>query len=250
MAEKYPIIQGSEPFYAEGNHVGILVSHGFTGSPQSMRPLCEAYAAEGYTVCGPLLKGHGTHHEDMAQSTYQDWIHSIEEGYQWLQERCDTIFVTGLSMGGTLTLYIAEKHPEVRGIIPINAAVVLPAMESIRHITDVQYLDGIGSDIKKPGVTELAYAKTPVRSVHEILNLVEEVRKQLFKITCPTLIFVSDEDHVVPPYNSQIIEDGIQSTEKEICRLENSYHVATLDNDQEIIINKTLSFIKKLISEV
>ncbi|MEG0386282.1 MAG: alpha/beta hydrolase [Solibacillus sp.] len=248
MAEQYPLLQGAEPFYEEGNDVGILVSHGFTGSPQSMRPLCEAYAAAGYTVCGPLLKGHGTHYEDMEKTTYQDWILSIEEGYQWLQERCETIFVTGLSMGGTLTLYMAEQHPEIRGIIPINAAVVLPAMEPIRHMTDVQFLDGIGSDIKKPGVTELAYAKTPVRSVSEILTLAEDVRKLLFNITCPTLIFVSDEDHVVPPYNSQIIADGILSTEKDICRLENSYHVATLDNDQEFIINHTLSFIKKVLS--
>lgn len=248
MAETYPIQQGAEPFYVEGNNVGILVSHGFTGSPQSMRPLYEAYAAAGYTVCGPLLKGHGTHHEDMAQTTYQDWIHSIEEGYQWLQERCDTIFVTGLSMGGTLTLFMAEKHPEVQGIILINAAVVLPAMESLRYITDVQFLDGIGSDIKKPGVIELAYARTPVCSINELLNLAEEVRKQLFRITCPTLILVSDEDHVVPPYNSQIIADGIQTSEKEICHLEDSYHVATLDNDQQLIIDKTLAFIKKVLT--
>lgn len=247
MAEHNPILQGAEPFYAEGNNVGILVSHGFTGSPQSMRPLYNAYAEAGYTVCGPLLKGHGTHYEDMEHTTHQDWIHSIEEGYQWLQERCDIIFVTGLSMGGTLTLYMAEKHPEIRGIIPINAAVVLPAMEPIRHMKDVQFLDGIGSDIKKPGVTELAYAKTPVRSVNEILNLAEDVRKQLYKITCPTLIFVSDEDHVVPPYNSQIIADGILSMEKEIYQLENSYHVATLDNDKEFIINQTLAFIKRVL---
>ncbi|MEG0471437.1 MAG: alpha/beta hydrolase [Solibacillus sp.] len=248
MAEQYPLLQGAEPFYEEGNDVGILVSHGFTGSPQSMRPLCEAYAAAGYTVCGPLLKGHGTHYEDMEKTTYQDWILSIEEGYQWLQERCETIFVTGLSMGGTLTLYMAEQHPEIRGIIPINAAVVLPAMEPIRHMTDVRFLDGIGSDIKKQGVTELAYVKTPVRSVSEILTLAEDIRKQLFKITCPTLILVSSEDHVVPPYNSQIIADGILSAEKEICRLENSYHVATLDNDQEYIINQTLAFIKRVLS--
>ena len=244
MAEKYPILQGAEPFYAEGNNVGILVSHGFTGSPQSMRSLYEAYAAEGYTVCGPLLKGHGTHYEDMENTTYEDWVHSIEEAYQWLQARCDTIFVTGLSMGGTLTLYMAANYPEVQGIILINAAVVLPGMEATRHITDRQFLDGIGSDIKKHGVTELAYAKTPVRSINELLNLTENVRKQLYKITCPTLIFVSDEDHVVPPYNSQIIADGIQTIEKEICRLENSYHVATLDHDRDVISNKTIAFIK------
>ncbi|WP_042461492.1 alpha/beta hydrolase [Neobacillus dielmonensis] len=245
MSEQYPILQGAEPFYFEGNRVGILVSHGFTGSTQSMRPLGEAYAAAGYTVCGPRLKGHGTHYEDMEQTTYQDWIASIEEGYQWLKERCDTIFVTGLSMGGTLTLYMAENHPELRAIILINAAISIPGMEPVRELEDMRFLDAIGSDIKKPGVTELAYEKTPVRSVKEILTFMEEVKANLAQVTCPALIFVSDEDHVVPPDNAQIIYDGIESELKEIRHLHDSYHVATLDHDQQAIIEGTLEFIKK-----
>lgn len=244
--EKYPVLEGAQPFYFEGNQVGILVSHGFTGSTQSMRPLGEAYAKEGYTVCGPRLKGHGTHYEDMEQTTYQDWISSVEEGYQWLKERCDTIFVTGLSMGGTLTLYMAEKYPEIKGIIPINAAVDIPTMADASNLEDVRFLDAIGSDIKKPEIVELAYEKTPVRSIGEIIKLMEIVRGDLTKITCPALIFVSEEDHVVPPNNSQLIYDGISSEQKELITMKESYHVATLDNDQTSIIEKTLEFLKSL----
>ncbi len=245
MLEKYPVMKDAQPFYFEGNRVGILVSHGFTGTTQSMRPLGEAYAKAGYTVCGPRLKGHGTHYEDMEKTAYQDWIASVEEGYRWLKERCDTIFVTGLSMGGTLTLYMAENYPDIRGIILINAAVDIPEMAAGKDLRDVRYLDAIGSDIKKPGVVELAYEKTPVKSLAEIVKLMEQVKKSLYKVTCPALIFVSDEDHVVPPNNARIIYDGILSRTKELVHLKESYHVATLDNDQQLIIDKTLKFIEE-----
>lgn len=245
MAEDYPVLQGAEPFYLEGNSVGILVSHGFTGSTQSMRPLGEAFAAAGYTVCGPRLKGHGTHYEDMEQTTYQDWIASVEEGLKWLKARCDKIYVTGLSMGGTLTLYMAENYPEVRGIVLINAAIDIPAMEPVLQLEGTRFLDAIGSDIKKPGITELAYEKTPVQSIKEILAFMKVVKEDLSKVSCPALIFVSDEDHVVPPDNSQKIYEEISSELKEVIYLKDSFHVATLDNDQKIIIDNTLAFIKK-----
>jgi carboxylesterase len=245
MADHYPVINGAEPFFFEGGSTGILVSHGFTGSTQSMRPLGEAYAKAGYTVCAPRLKGHGTHYEEMEQTKYTDWIASIEEGFQWLKERCDSIFVTGLSMGGTLTLYMAEKHPEIKAIIPINAAVEISDMEGAAGLQDVRFLDAIGSDIKKPHVKELAYEKTPVKSIGEIVQLMELVREGLENIQCPALIFVSSEDHVVPPGNSQIILDRISSKDKKLITMENSYHVATLDNDQQLIIDETLEFIKK-----
>ncbi|MCA1042049.1 alpha/beta fold hydrolase [Bacillus infantis] len=245
MADNYPVLNGAEPFYFEGGRTGILVSHGFTGSTQSMRPLGEAYAKAGYTVCGPRLKGHGTHYEEMEQTQYSDWITSIEEGFQWLKERCDDIFVTGLSMGGTLTLYMAEKHPEIKAIIPINAAVEISDMEGAADLQDVRFLDAIGSDIKKADVKELAYEKTPVKSIGEIVQLMELVKGGLADIQCPALIFVSSEDHVVPPDNSRLILDRISSKDKKLITMENSYHVATLDNDQQLIIDETLAFIKK-----
>jgi len=246
MTEQYPVLEGAEPFYHEGGRTGILVSHGFTGTTQSMRPLFEAYAAAGYTVCAPRLKGHGTHYLDLEQCTYPDWIASVEEAYEWLKLRCDTIFVTGLSMGGTLTLYMAEHHPEIRGIIPINPGIRSPELEEAYHLEGVRFLPAIGSDIKKPGVVELAYEQVPHKALREALDLMGVVRDQLAKVKCPTLLFVSPEDHVIPAYSSQIVYDSISSEIKEIRELPNSYHVATLDNDQQAIIDGTLEFMKKL----
>ena len=244
MTPNFEVLSGAEPFQAEGGRIGILVSHGFTGTVQSMRPIGEAFAEEGFTVAIPRLKGHGTHHEEMEVTTYQDWISSIEEAFEWLNERCDAIFMAGLSMGGTLALYMAQQHPEIRAISLINAAVDVPSMAIVHDLPDVRFLDAIGSDIKKEGITELAYEKTPVASVKQLLTFMDEVRNDLPKITCPTLIFVSPEDHVVPADNSQIIFSRISSTEKRLIEMPDSYHVATLDHDQHRIIEETMAFFK------
>ncbi len=243
MQEQWKVMKGAEPFKVEGMNAGVLVSHGFTGTTQSMRPLGSAFAEAGYTVYGVRLEGHGTHYEDMEQSTYENWIASVEEGYTWLKERCEYIFVVGLSMGGTLALYMAEHHPEINGVITINAAVDVSAMEPVRHMEE-RFIDPIGSDIKKPDVTELAYEKTPTASVGQLLDLMKKVKLDLPRVECPILLFVSKDDHVVPPENSQLIHDQISSTDKTLVQLDNSYHVATLDHDQQKIIEESVTFMK------
>lgn len=241
MMAEYSILEGAEEIKYEGNEVGILVSHGFTGTTQSMRPLAEAYAREGYTVYCPRLKGHGTAPEDMETTSHKDWIESVESAYQWLHERCSSIFVVGLSMGGTLALYMAGEHKDIQGVIPINAAIDIPVMEE-SAAAEERFLDAIGSDIKNPEQDELAYEKTPVKSITEITVLMDDVKKRLDTIRCPILIFVSDEDHVVPPNNSEVIFDSVFSEHKELVHMENSYHVATLDHDQDLIIERSLEF--------
>ena len=111
---------GAEPFRMEGNETGILVSHGFTGTTQSVRPLAEALAAEGFTVAGPRLAGHGTTMEDHAKTRASDWISSIEEELAWLEGRYERVFFSGLSIGGIFLLYFAVIIPDlILGIVPI-----------------------------------------------------------------------------------------------------------------------------------
>lgn len=243
-------MKGAEEFFYEGNEIGVLVSHGFTGTTQSMAYVGKRFAEEGFTVYGPKLTGHGTHHEDMEKSTYKDWINDVETALEKLKGICSTVFVAGLSMGGTLTLYLAERHPEIAGIMPINAAVLMEDFEKAYHgLKDTErFVDGIGSDIKAEGVKELAYAKTPVKSMGEIIQLMKMVKGDLGKVTAPALILSSTVDHVVPPENSQIIYDEIQSEVKKLVKLEESYHVATLDNDKEFIVEKCISFIKSCLN--
>ncbi|SDH99429.1 alpha/beta hydrolase [Alteribacillus bidgolensis] len=247
MKEQYPVMEGAEPFYFEGDKTGVLVIHGFTGTTQSVRSLGESFNQAGFTVFGPRLRGHGTHYEDMERSTYIDWCETVDEGYHFLKETCDDIYIAGLSMGGTLTLHLAEQYPQTKGIILINAAIDIPEM-SPEAVPAVRFLDAIGSDIKKENVEELAYEKTPVKSLGEIQQLVKETRQKLPQIQVPARIFVSEVDHVVPPENSSWIYDRLASEDKRLIPMEDSYHVATLDNNKEKIAIESIAFINGLTS--
>lgn len=240
----------TEPFAFVGGDVGILVCHGFTGSPYSMRPLGEAYHRHGFTVVGPRLAGHGTSPEDMAKTSARDWIGSVEAALDDLSGRCKSIFMTGLSMGGTLTLYMAAQYPGAfAGIIPINAVVRLdsPDMAALAFAKDAPpTVPGIGSDIKKPGVDEMAYSAIPVRCFAELHALVGATHALLPRIVAPTLVLTSREDHVVPPLNAGLIASAVGSERIEQVSLPDSYHVATLDNDQDRIIAETLRFVRSI----
>lgn len=241
------VMEGAEPFRMEGNEVGILVSHGFTGTTQSVRPLGEALARCDFTVAGPRLAGHGTSVQDMAASTAADWISSIEEDLAWLRERTTTLYFAGLSMGGMFALYFAAMYPDLfRGIIPINACVFLKNPDLARLAFDPEApptVPGVGSDIKARGVEELVYPEVPVPAIKELMALMRVTEDLLPTIETPALIFQSLEDHVVPPDNGPYIQEHLGSTYKQLVRLENSYHVATLDNDADYISEQTIRFI-------
>ncbi len=250
MTTQEPILPGAEPFFFEGNDIGVLVSHGFTGTPQSMRFVGEAlHRRGGYTVLGPLLPGHGTSPEAMARSTAHQWVGAIDEALATLRRRCRRIFMTGLSMGGSLSLLMAARHADIAGIVPVNACVQLGSADLAALVFDPAappFIPGIGSDIQQPGVTELAYDRTPVAALGQGLMLFTVARDLLPRVRCPVLVLQSDEDHVVPPVNGELILAGLGSTDKTLERLHRSYHVATLDHDKELIVERTHAFIERL----
>ena len=242
------ILQGAEPFFFPGNDIGVLVCHGFTGTTQSMRPLGEALAAAGYTVIGPRLAGHGISPAAMARTTAADWIASVDEALAKLRETCSQIFMVGLSMGGTLTLYTAAKHADIlKGAVPINAAVQLNSADMAGAALDAHMpatVPGIGSDIKKPGVVELAYKEVPVPAFRQAYALFSVTHDLLPKVTCPVLVIQSRDDHVVDPSNGPRIVRRLGSSRIDLRWLNDSYHVATLDNDLPLICSETLAFIR------
>ena len=244
------ILAGAEPFRYDGSEVGVLVIHGFTGSPQSMRPLGQALHRAGFSVSGPRLAGHGVSPDAMSRTGARDWVASVESAYAELRARTKRIFVAGLSMGGTLALYMAAMHAaEIAGVVPINAVVRLdsPDLAAIALAAGMPAtVPGIGSDIKKPGVFELAYAEVPVRCVAEIHALVGVTHALLPRIACPALIVTSREDHVVPPENGDLIAQRLGSGRMERLILDHSYHVATLDNDSELIAESAIGFIRSV----
>jgi carboxylesterase len=239
-------MQGAEPWSAAGGANGVLVLHGFTGNPQSMRPLAAALAAAGFTVELPLLPGHGTAVEDMVPTRWEDWSGAAERQFQALAARCDRVAVVGLSMGGALACWLAERHPHVAGIALVNPMVHAPDAEfraGIQAVLDAgtEVFDAIGSDIKKEGPVEAAYPGTPLAAVLSLFEGVDEVEGRLGDISCPTLLLSSREDHVVDPVSGDVLVSSVAGPVERVF-LEDSYHVATLDNDAPLVEAKVVAF--------
>lgn len=241
---------GAEPFSSDAGPVGVLLCHGFTGCPQSMRPWAEHLAAAGMTVRLPRLPGHGTTWRELDMTRWQDWYAELDRTLTELHARCAEVFVMGLSMGATLGLRLAqERGDDVSGLALVNPSLLTKRPE--RHVAPVlQYvirsLPAIASDIKKPGVTELAYDRVPSKAAYSLTKLWAATRGDLGKVTQPVLVFRSRTDNVVEPDSCALLHEKVRSTDIHEVVLEDSYHVATLDNDAQTIFDGSLEFVRRL----
>ncbi|WP_328772241.1 alpha/beta hydrolase [Streptomyces sp. NBC_00286] len=248
-----PVLPGAEPYRHDGGEVGVLLCHGFTGSPQSLRPWAEYLAERGLTVSLPLLPGHGTRWEDMQLTGWQDWYAEVDRELRALRERCSRVFVCGLSMGGALALRLAAKHGDaVSGIVVVNPAnkvhgLSAYALPLARHV--VRTTKGIASDIAKEGSVEIGYDKVPLHAAHSLRNFFRLVDGELPQVTQPLLLLHSVQDHVVPPADSARVLSRVSSTDVQEIVLEQSYHVATLDHDADRIFEESFAFVERLAPE-
>jgi len=243
------ILLGKGPFsFGSNRKVGVLLIHGFTSTPESHLEFGKFLAKAGLTVECPLLSGHATTWQEMAKTPYTAWLKDVEDAYLKLRKKCKKVFVTGLSMGGVLALYLAERHPEIAGVIPVNNVMIFRDIRLL-FIGLLKKLlpstPAIASDLKDKTRKELAYDRTPTASVHELLKLARVVKKDLKKVTQPILMFKSKNDHVVPRVSAPYTYNHVGSASKELIWLEESYHVATMDVERHIIFKESLEFIKE-----
>jgi carboxylesterase len=241
---------GAEPQSWAGGPNGVLVLHGFTGNPQSLRSLAGRFAAEGHAVELPLLPGHGTALEDMLDTGWSDWSAAAEAAYTELAARCEKVLVAALSMGGTLAVWLAARHPEIAGLVLVNPATLPPAEgmhDLIKGMVDAgtELMDGIASDVAKEGSRELAYDKTPLRPLLSLLEAAPTIDAGLADVRCPILLFTSTQDHVVSPEASDHLARNVSGPVERIT-LERSFHVATIDHDQDEIEARAIEFAAKV----
>jgi carboxylesterase len=243
-----PVLPGAEPFSHEAGPTGVLLCHGFTGCPQSLRPWAQYLADADLTVSLPRLPGHGTTWQEMARTRWEDWYAEVDRAFDELHASTDEIFVMGLSMGGCLALRLAELRGQaVSGLVLVNPSVtaetklflLAPVLKLV-----VPTLKGVASDIKKPGVTELAYDRVPVKAAATLPGLWRITQQQLGQVTQPVLVYRSPSDHVVGPANLEILRRGLPASQLEVRECPDSYHVATLDNDADAIFAGSLDFVR------
>jgi len=247
-----PVIPGAEPLSHVGSDdVGVLVIHGFTGNPGSMRGLAEACVGAGHHVEMPRLAGHGTVMDEMIPTRWADWTADVEAAWSRLAARASRIVVMGLSMGGSLTLWVGTRHPEARGLVCVNPATQPQADEVLGMLRGMveagtDKMDGIGSDIADPNSVETAYPGTPLAP---LLSFQEDglvpLSRQYGTLAMPLLLFTSTQDHVVSPADSDALIAAYGGSTEHV-RLERSYHVATQDYDKDIIFAKSVEFVARV----
>jgi carboxylesterase len=252
------LLPGAEPFEAvptggtgtRSPRIGVLLCHGFTGSPQSLRPWAEHLSNAGFRVSLPLLPGHGTHWKHMQLTRWEDWYAELDAALRRLIAECDDVFVMGLSMGGGLALRLAQVHgASVRGVVLVNPSVkrnkpveaLLPMVSRL-----VPSVRGVASDIKRPGVAEVGYDRVPLKAAHSLTRLWKTVQTDLPKVSMPVLLFRSATDHVVHASSSALVLARVSSTDVEEVVLPDSYHVATLDHDAQTIFDGATAFVRRL----
>jgi carboxylesterase len=242
------VIPGAEAFSRDAGPVGVLLCHGFTGTPQSLRPWAEFLAEAGLTVSLPRLPGHGTTWQEMSRTRAEDWYAEAERAFEELRGKTGEIFLMGLSLGGCIALRLAERHGDaVRGLVVVNPSlapdtklfVLAPVLKLL-----VPSLKGIASDINKEGTAELGYDRVPVKAAATLPRLWRLTRAGLDQIRQPVLAYHSTEDHVVGPASMRLLRAALPPEQLTVRDCRNSYHVATLDNDAEAIFSGSLDFVR------
>lgn len=245
-----PLTVAARPELTDGRRIGVLLSHGFTGSPASIRPWGEYLGAQGYGVEVPRLPGHGTTWQDLNEHRFADWYAEVTAAFDRLVAEHDTVVVGGLSMGGTLVLRLAADRPrDVAGVMLVNPAMAtkrldVKALPVLKHL--VPSFPAIGNDINKPGVDEHGYGRTPLKAVHSLMQAWQPLRRDLPAVTAPLVYFRSATDHVVDDSSEPVVLDAVSSTDVTRIRLPDSFHVATLDHDADLIFDRSADFIARV----
>jgi carboxylesterase len=253
LATAEPLSVPARPEATGGRRIGVLLSHGFTGSPGSMRAWGRHLAEQGYAVEVPRLPGHGTTWRDMNTTTWADWYGEVARAFDRLSAENDAVVVAGLSMGGALVLRLAADNPgRIAGVVVVNPAVAtkrwdVKLLPVLKHVLGA--MPGIGSDIKKGGVVEDAYKHTPLKAAHSMMSAWPVLVADLGDVKAPLLYFRSSVDHVVDELSEPLILDRIGSTDVTVTRLEDSYHVATVDNDAQRIFEESAAFVARVTAE-
>ncbi len=238
---------GAEPFSAAGGPEGALLVHGFGGSPFGMRRTAARLAAAGLTVEAPLLPGHGTALEDLVPLGWSDWSCAAEAILVSLQVRCPRVAVVGHSMGGTIACWLAQRHPEIRGIAVVNP-LVQPFDDELRSgarallEAGTAIWPGQTPDTADPTVTFPTYEGTPLAPFLSLNEAADEVAQGLHRIACPVLLISSRQDHVVPPHNGDLLVSSVAGPSERIW-LERSYHNAMVDYDHEEVEKRIEEFV-------
>ena len=245
-------IPESEPLRLFAGKTGVLMLHGFTGSPASIKPWALAMHERGLSVCVPRLAGHGTHWSELNKVSWQDWYESVEKEFLELKKTCDQVFVAGFSVGGALALRLSQiRGSEIAGTILLNPS-IYDERKRFKLVgllsTFIPSIRGGAGDVAKPGAPKHGYERIPLRGLNQVRKLWEVVERDLYLVDLPLMVAYSLNDHVVHPVCSETIIDNVYSADIREVVFERSFHNVALDHDAQLLNEETMDFILDVLS--
>ena len=244
------MINGGEPFFMKGGgSSGVLLIHGFTGLPAELFLLGQFLNQKNFTVLCPRLAGHGVDENNLMRTTKDDWFNSVLDGFYILRGACEKIFVVGHSMGGSLTLKLAAEQ-KISKIVTLAAPIFIDDGMGLKNLPPKEFCGNacIVQPRRKldnvPQAANEVYKKTPLISVHELVDLIADVKNLLPTITTPILIMHGEDDHTAQPRSARFIMDNIGAEQKFITTVANSGHLLPLDENRDFVFEEILNFLR------
>jgi carboxylesterase len=231
-----------DAFLIEGNHVGVVLLHGFTATTAEVRLLADYLRGFGYTLSAPLLPGHGTQPEELNKTSWIDWYEAAERAYLELRGKCTKVFVCGESMGALLALLVASRYAQVDGIIAVAPALKIRGIELSRVMQ--YFVKFRAKNQAEDNLPWKGYMVYSMRGLAQLAKLQNIVQKELDNITQPLLVFMGGKDASIHPESGKIIINTVKSSEKELIYMPYSPHVMLLAKDKEAIFQKIYEFIE------
>ena len=245
-------IPHAEPFELASGEIAVLMIHGFTGSPASIRPWAQGLHQRGFSVKVPRLPGHGTTWHEMNQTKWQDWYGEVERSFLELRKRHRRVFVAGFSMGGALSIRLTSKFSrEIEGLILINPSIgdtrlVMKFVPLLKHF--IPSVQGRGTDVAAPNPPRHSYGRTPLKALHSLQQLWRLAQKDLTSISTPLMIGYSVNDHVVDPKNAEFVIENVASIDIREVIFEKSYHNVALDFECDLLVEESHNFITDVLT--
>jgi carboxylesterase len=244
----------NQPFYFEGrNGKAVLLIHGWTSTAYEVRRLGIYLNENGYTVSGPMLRGHGTVPNDLKNVRWTDWLEDIKKSYDELKKNHSQVYVAGTSIGACLAVILASKKTELAGLIlmamPYKIKYERIALGLAKFLSFFKEYNkkfypptfGVSSTITRI----IAYQTYPISSAIEAFELVGIARKYIPKVTQPCFMLQSKSDHIATRKSLEEIYNRIGSKIKEKIYIERAYHTFISDIKNESILEEILNFINK-----
>ncbi len=236
----------------------VILLHGYPLSPHDVRLVGEGLARAGFHVIAPLLPGFGRNYEYLYEhSDWKEWVAEIDRQIKLVSTlESKSLFVSGFSLGGTMTLWTAIHHPEVKALAPICGPVhvkgmikwLIPILKKLTKFVpnNEEIGDANPSIANDPVLKELdkRYNKIVLNAIHSELKLMKHVRNNLQKITQPILICQGRLDTNIPEDNSDVIYKKVSSEQKQIKYYENSGHFLPYEEDKEEMVSDIVNFFK------